>query len=316
MKILIICFFIIAFIAPVSADSYVVISQNDERVLEEKDKDQQQSVASISKVMTAILSIEYLNMNKQVKVGNEILTVEGSSIYLEENEKIKVETLLYGLMLRSGNDAAVVLAKQVSGSNKKFVDLMNKKALEIGMKNTIFNNPSGLDENGGNISTAYDMALLYDYAFKNKTFKKIVGTKYYRHENNGVWKNKNKLLFINNNVDGGKTGYTKIAGRTLISSSNTLDTGVIIVTLGASDDFKFHDETHNTYLPQLESKLILRKGILKYHQDDYLVNSDIYITLKRDIDEEIKYSYVQKDNTLKLKISIGSDSKTYVFDRC
>ena len=158
-----------------SAKAVILMDMDSGRVLYGKNVHYVQSVASISKIMTAIVAIENSDIEKEVIVGDEVLKAYGSGIYIQIGEKLKIKDLLYGLMLRSGNDAALAISVAVAGNTEKFVSLMNEKAKEIGMKNTEFNNPSGLDEEKGNFSSAYDMALLMSYAMKNKEFKKITG---------------------------------------------------------------------------------------------------------------------------------------------
>lgn len=186
----------------VIASSYIVIEQSTNKILEGNNYHFSRSVASISKIMTAIVAIENIDINTIVKVPNNINKVYGSSVYLKENEEISVEKLLYGLMLRSGNDAAITLAMSISNSVEEFVLLMNKKADELNLKNTYFSNPHGLDEeDNGNISTAHDMAILYSYCMKNKTFAKITSSQSY-----GTYINKNKLIRTYPYCTGGKTG--------------------------------------------------------------------------------------------------------------
>jgi len=157
----------------VSAHSAILMEQKSGRVLYAKNADQVSRIASITKIMTAILAIESGKINKTVTVSHSAVGVEGSSVYLVEGEKIKLKDLVYGLMLRSGNDAAVAIAESVGGSEDGFVYLMNKKAEEIGMTNTTFQNPHGLDDHENHRSTAHDMALLMRYAMNNKIFKEI-----------------------------------------------------------------------------------------------------------------------------------------------
>lgn len=162
-----------------SCRSCVLMDSDSGRVLYEKDKDNPRLIASITKIMTAILAIESNRLEEEVVVGEEVLTMYGSNIYIELGEKMKLLDLVYGLMLRSGNDAAIVIATFIGGTEEKFVKMMNEKAKEIGMTNTVFNNSHGLDEVTQNKSTAYDMALLSSYASHNETYMKIVGTKKY-----------------------------------------------------------------------------------------------------------------------------------------
>ena len=193
-------------VSNVVASSYIVIEQSTNKILEGYNYNESRSVASISKIMTAIITIENIDLDTKVKVPSEIKKAYGSSIYLKENEEITIEKLLYGLMLRSGNDAAITLAISVSKTIEDFVDLMNEKAYELNLKNTIFSNPHGLDEeDNGNISSAYDMAVLYSYCMKNETFVKITGSQSY-----GTYINKNKLVRTYPYCTGGKTGVAPV----------------------------------------------------------------------------------------------------------
>ncbi|WP_044747967.1 D-alanyl-D-alanine carboxypeptidase family protein [Bacillus alveayuensis] len=230
----------------VSAKSAILIEQTSGRVLFEKDAHTKRRIASITKIMTAVLAIESGKMEETVTVSNRAVRTEGSSIYLKPNEKIKLKHLVYGLMLRSGNDAAVAIAEHVGGSVEGFVFLMNQKAAEIGMTNTEFANPHGLDDAENHYSTAYDMALLMRYAMQNEEFRKISGTKVYSAPNpderwNRVWRNKNKLLTnLYEYCTGGKTGYTKRAKRTLVTTASKEGLDLIAVTLNAPDDWNDH----------------------------------------------------------------------------
>ena len=178
-----------------SCKSCVLLDMDSGRILYEKEKDEPRLIASITKIMTAVIAIENMDLDKEIVVGDEVLKMYGSNIYITSGERLKLRDLLYGLLLRSGNDAAVVIAKNVAGSEEKFVDLMNKKAENIGMKNTIFNNPHGLDEETENKSSAYDMALLSRYANTFDEYRKISGT-YKWSVNSGdksyIWYNRNK----------------------------------------------------------------------------------------------------------------------------
>jgi D-alanyl-D-alanine carboxypeptidase len=198
--------------------------------------------------MTAILAIESEKMFLDIVVDDVIDKAYGSMLYLKKGDSLKLEELVYGLMLRSGNDAALCIAKAVSGSVELFVEMMNKKAKSIGMHDTFFVNPHGLDESdGGNISTAKDMAILMSYAVKNENFVKISGTKSYRSSNYGVWKNKNKSLTMSEYIDGGKTGYTSEAGQCLASFAEINGKTYIMVLAGGLSRWKTIYETLSGY---------------------------------------------------------------------
>ncbi|WP_348025543.1 D-alanyl-D-alanine carboxypeptidase family protein [Aciduricibacillus chroicocephali] len=225
----------------VSANNAVLLDQKSGKVLFEKRAHEKQSIASITKVMTAIIAIESGKMDEIAKTSRKAIYTEGSSIYLEQGEKMNVEDLVYGLMLRSGNDSAIAIAEQIGGSEEGFVHLMNEKAAWIGMQNTHFDNPHGL-ESDTHYSTAYDMALLMRYAMENKEFQKISGTKMHKAESRSyAWKNKNRLLTEKYRYcTGGKTGFTKKAGRTLLTTAEKDGHALVVVTLNAPDDWNDH----------------------------------------------------------------------------
>lgn len=230
----------------VSARNAVLMEQETGRVLYEKQAHEKRNIASITKIMTAIIAIESGMMDETVETSKRAVYTEGSSIYLEEGEEMKLEDLVYGLMLRSGNDAAMAIAEHVGGSMEGFVHLMNQKAEWIGMNQSHFENPHGLDADG-HYSTAYDMALLTKYAMENDVYKKIAGTTTYKSETRTyAWGNKNKLLTrLYDYSTGGKTGYTKTAGRTLVSTAEKDGMNLIMVTLNGPDDWNDHIHAFN-----------------------------------------------------------------------
>ncbi|MGP7816112.1 D-alanyl-D-alanine carboxypeptidase family protein [Niallia sp. 01092] len=253
----------------VSANSAVLMEQKSGRVLYEKDANTKRRIASITKIMTAILAIESGNLDEKVTISENAVKAEGSSVYLKVGEKIPLKDLVYGLMLRSGNDAAVAIAESVGGSLDGFVYLMNQKAEEIGMSNTHFANPHGLDDHENHYSTAYDMALLTRYAMNNDTYKKIAGTKKYRSEDpsgewDRVWNNKNRLLTeLYDYSTGGKTGYTKRAKRTLVSTAEKDGLELIAVTLNDPDDWDDHINMFETSFKKYKLAQVIENGKLK-----------------------------------------------------
>ncbi|TLS35635.1 D-alanyl-D-alanine carboxypeptidase family protein [Pseudalkalibacillus caeni] len=258
----------------VSARSAILMEQESGRILFEKDAYSQRRIASITKVMTAILAIESGKMDDMVTVSKRAVYTEGSSIYLKQGEKIKLEDLVYGLMLRSGNDAAVAIAEHVGGSLEGFVHLMNEKAKELGMTKTVFSNPHGLDDHEQHFSTAYDMALLTRYAMQNKKFQKISGTKRHSAPNpeekwDRKWRNKNKLLTeLYEYSTGGKTGFTKRARRTLISTAEKDGMELIAVTLDDPDDWDDHISMFNWAYDKFNLVPIIEKGKIDEIKDD------------------------------------------------
>lgn len=279
----------------IHADSYCVLSSVDNTVVEEKDMHKQQSVASISKIMTAVIAIENGNLDDSWQVSDAVTTAVGSSIYLKVGQEVTLKSLLYGLMLRSGNDAAKEIATHISGNETTFVQRMNEKAINIGMLNTKFENASGLDEDGqGNLSTAYDMAILMSYAMKNPIFREIDSAQYYTNEWNLRWKNKNKLLFEFPFTTGGKTGFTKKAGRTLVTSAKNDDMESIVVSLSMSDDFTFHETKHKQVFDTMKVLTILNEGSFETNKKMVKIDEPLQITVHKDNRDEIEvYSHLE-----------------------
>ena len=280
----------------VSAQAAILMDQDTGRVLYGKDIHKPMRIASITKVMTAILAIESGKLDKTVTVSNNAFGTEGSSLYLKKGEKIKLEDLVYGLLLRSGNDAAVAIAEAVGGSTEGFVYLMNKKAKELGMLDTTFANPHGLDDELHR-STAYDMALLTKYAMKNPTFQKMFSTKFYTAPQEGEkwdrrWRNKNKLLFNYDYSTGGKTGYTKKTGRTLISTASKGNEDYIVVTLNDGDDWNDHMNLFNWGFAQFDEVKVAQKGKVngikkKYYDSAIYLHRDVMLPLTKKEQEKM-----------------------------
>lgn len=292
-----------------SASSYILMDQNTGRVLLSKDKDSQRLIASITKIMTCILALESGKQEEVVTVDENATSAYGSGIYIEVGEEIKLKDLLYGLMLRSGNDAASMIAAYVSGSVDKFVELMNNKAKELGMKNTIFYTPSGLPTPHGNYSSVYDMAILTRYAMQNKEYKEIVSTKKYKVTTNKktyIWHNKNKLLKYDY-ITGGKTGYTEESGRTLVSTANIDNMNLIAVTIRDSDDWNTHIELYNYAKDNYIAYKVLNKNNFKvigdtyYKGNTFYIKNDVYIPLlkseKKSLISHIKLEKKKKYNS-------------------
>lgn len=273
-----------------TANQYILMDQQTGRILAGKNYNNKALIASITKIMTAVIAIESGKLDKTITVDDTILKSYGSGIYIEVGEKLTLRELLYGLMLRSGNDAALMCAKYVGGTVDNFVKQMNKKANELGMINTTFVNPSGLDNSdSGNYSTAYDMALLTKYAMKYEDYRKIVSTKSYTLKTNKktyVWKNKNKLLNYDY-VTGGKTGYTEKAKRTLVSTASRDNINLIVVTIRDSDDWNTHKSLYEETFANYKSYKFLDKNKFKISKDKYYkgklyIKNDVYIPVRED----------------------------------
>ncbi|GAB4073544.1 D-alanyl-D-alanine carboxypeptidase DacB [Barrientosiimonas marina] len=245
----------------VSANNAILMEQSTGRVLFEKQADQEQSIASITKIMTAIVAIESGKLDETVTISHRAVNATGSSIYLEEDEKMKLNDLIYGLLLRSGNDAAVAISEHIGGSMEGFVRLMNQKAAWLGMTHTSFANPHGLDAEG-HYSTARDMALLMRYAMDNDIFRQVTETtKYKSNDRAYAWQNKHKLLTGKyDDANGGKTGFTRTAGRTLVSSAKRDDMELIAVTLDDPDDWRDHINLFNWGFSQYTMTPVDQKG--------------------------------------------------------
>ena len=273
-----------------TAHEYILMDMTTGRVLAGKNYNTPMLIASITKIMTCTLAIESGKLDKVVTVDEIINESYGSGIYIEVGEQMTLKDLLYGLMLRSGNDAALMVAKYVGTTVEDFVKMMNEKAKSIGMKNTTFVNPSGLDnDDGGNYSTAYDMALLTRYAMQYDEYKEIVSTESYTLKTNKktyVWKNKNKLLNYDY-ITGGKTGYTEKAKRTLVSTASKDDMDLIVVTIKDSDDWNTHLDLYDYAFENYISYKVLNKDTFTVFKDTYYNNNlyiknDVYIPLKKD----------------------------------
>lgn len=283
-----------------SARSAILMDLDSNRILYEKNIHEVRSVASISKIMTAVIAIESGKLDDKVIVGEEIKSAYGSGIYIQVGEELTLRDLLYGLMLRSGNDAALAIANYVGGSVEEFVSMMNKKAKEIKMVNTTFNNPSGLDQEKGNYSTAYDMALLTSYAMKLNDYKKITGTKKYTlttNKNTYSWINKNKLLSIYKHSTGGKTGFTEIAKRTLVSTASKEDTNLVVVTLNDGNDWHDHQNLFEYGFNNYTTLPLLKKGYINIIDDDYYndyrlyIKKDYYYLLSNSEEDNLIFKY-------------------------
>ncbi len=214
---------------------YIVYDRISKSMIIGKNEDIKSAMASTTKIMTTIVILEKADLNEKVTVSAKAGGTGGSRLGLKRGDKASVRDLLYGLMLRSGNDAAVALAEHVGGSVKGFAELMNEKAIELGLTNTHFVTPHGLDD-ANHYTTALELAKLTDYAMDNETFAKIVGTKsttiYINNQSRQI-NNTNELLGVLNGVVGVKTGFTNNAGRCLVTETKRNNMDIITIVLGA-----------------------------------------------------------------------------------
>lgn len=251
----------------ISADSACLICADTGEIIYAKNENEKRSMASTTKIMTGLLALENSTPDEIATVSKNAEMQEGTSLYLRAGEKISIEDLLYGLMLSSGNDTAVVIAEHVSGSIDEFAEKMTEKAIEIGAVNTAFKNPNGL-ECDGHYTTAYDLALIGAYAMKNEKFREIVATKNKKGSVDGnkilYFTNHNKLLDMYPGSVGIKTGFTKSAGRCLVSAAEKDNILLIAVTLNAPDDWNDHKKMFDFGFEKVSLKTIVKKGqILK-----------------------------------------------------
>jgi len=301
-----------------SARGAVVMDVASGRVLYQKNPHEKMPMASTTKIMTAILAIEKGNLQDIVTVSDRAYGVEGSSIYLVRGEKITLENLLYGLMLRSGNDAAVAIAEHIGGSVDKFVEMMNEKALELGARNTHFVNPNGLHHKD-HYTTAYDLALISAYAMKNPVFRTIVATKYKRipwegHEWDRVMQNKNRILWDYEGGNGIKTGYTKAANRCLAAAAQRNNMQLVSVVLNChswfDDSMALLDYGFKEYHPyqvftgdQVLGEIDVKHGSEK--KIPMMIREEVVIPLKEGEEKKIEVK-VQVPAALKAPVKAGT----------
>jgi D-alanyl-D-alanine carboxypeptidase (penicillin-binding protein 5/6) len=274
-----------------------VMELSSGKILHDKNGQEKLPMASTTKIMTALIIIENCDLDEEITVPNEAVGIEGSSIYLKKGEKISVKDLVYGLMLRSGNDCAHALAIHYSGNIESFVAKMNERAKELGIENTKFANPSGLP-NENHYTTASDLCKLACAAMKNETFKKVVSTKNYNGEYRS-FANKNKMLYRLDGANGIKTGYTIKAGRCLVSSAERNGMDVVCVVLNCPDMYERSANLinwcfDNYKLQKIDkNKLFMCGRVLCKLYDEYeiLVN----------INDELNFKTVFENNSKKIK---------------
>ncbi len=247
----------------VSSTSSIVIEASSNRVLFGTNAHKKLPMASTTKIMTALVALENGSLDDEVKVSSNAYGVEGSSMYLHLGETIPLRDLLYGLMLASGNDAAVAIAEHIGGSVEGFVCMMNDKAARLGLVNTHFVTPNGLHDDE-HYTTAYDLAIIAAEALRNDTFAEIVSSQYYTSEGGSItryFKNKNKLLWNYEGANGVKTGYTMYAGKCLVFSAERDGMQVVGVTLNSSNIFSDAKLLMDYAFANYEQKLVVSKDV-------------------------------------------------------
>ena len=242
----------------ISAQKAILMDAQTGRILYEKRADEKSLIASTTKIMTALIVCEQCNVLDSVRIPKEAVGIEGSSIYLQEGEVMTVQDLLYGMMLHSGNDAATVLAIYCGGTMEGFAALMNDKARMLKLTGTHFVNPHGLDA-PDHYSTARDLAVLAAYAMENPIFAKTVSAKTVS-AGNRTYTNHNKLLWRVEGAEGVKTGYTRAAGRILVSSAQRMGRRLIAVTIEDGNDWVDHAALFAQGFGQYSIRQVVQKG--------------------------------------------------------
>lgn len=262
----------------------ILMEQDTKRMLYGKNERNKVKIASTTKILTAIVAIENNSLDEMVTISKKAAGTGGSTVGLKSGSETSLKSLMYGMLLKSGNDCAVAIAEHVGGSTENFVEMMNKKAYDIGAKDTHCTNPHGLDTED-NYSTAYDLALITCYAKTNETLSKMLGTESITLPFANTSKylaNTNRLLFTYEYCDGGKTGFTNIANRCLVATAKKEDLKVVAVILGANTtDIRFS-----------EAKELLKYGIENYKMTDVSESINWYIDIP--VYKGNIYSYVKK----------------------
>ena len=251
-----------------------VMEITNRRILYAEHGDLRLPMASTTKIVTAISVIESgVNLDKNIVISNSAVGIEGSSVYLKAGEEYSIKELLYGLMLRSGNDCAVALAESIDGEMAGFCSRMNAMAFKAGALNSHFSNPHGLPTKN-HYTTAIDLSLIAAYAMKNSTFCEIVSTKYYTPRN---WKNKNKMLTNYDGAIGIKTGYTKEAGRCLVTAAERDGMQVVVTVLNSPNMYERTKTLLDDAFARYKNRRILSANtIIEFDGGKGIVMQDFY----------------------------------------
>lgn len=270
----------------------IAMELNSGKILYSRNATATLPMASTTKIMTGLLIAEDCNLSEEVVVADEAVGVEGSSIYLKHGEKLTIKDLLYGLMLRSGNDAATALAIHHSGSVEAFVDKMNEKAVAIGATCTHFANPSGLP-NDSHYTTAKDLCTISCYAMKNPIFAEVVQCRNYTGDYKS-FTNKNKILSSLEGACGIKTGYTQKAGRCLASSAKRGEMTVVCVVLNCYDMYVRSEEIINDCFNNYCVETVSSDKIFFYKGNKCSLREDKSVCLERNIEIEYQITAVEE----------------------
>ncbi len=296
-----------------SSHSCILIDNESARVLYSKNINNKQLIASTTKLMTFLVAYENGKLDDYYIVGEEVLKMYGTSIYLSIGEKVSLRDLLYGLILRSGNDASVVIASNIGGY-ERFIELMNKKAKEIGMRNTVFKNPHGLDEETENYSTSYDMAILSKYLHTIPFYLEVSSTKHYMMKSDLKtydWYNRNKLLSLYKNTISGKNGYTPKAGKTLVSGALKNNLSLSAVSLDDGDIYNTHIKLYDYGFNTFSRYEVVNKDEFFYEDQYYggklYVKESFYYPVKEEEKDKLNILVqIIKDVDIKKSNKVGN----------
>ena len=294
----------------INSRSAVVIDRKSKNIIYGKNENVKKAMASTTKIMTAMVVIQNTNLNNTVEISKKAAGTGGSRLGLKAGDKVTVKDLLYGLLLRSGNDCAVALAEYVTGSVQEFSNLMNQNAQMLGLNNTHFVTPHGLDEEE-HYTTAYELAILADYALNNELFAQIVNKKSYTiniNKNSKTLNNTNELLGNLNGVYGVKTGFTNGAGRCLVTSIKRGNLDVICVVLGADtkkdrtrDSAKLIEYTFNKY-EEIDIKEKIKESFKKWNE----INGN-RINIEKGESSKLELTLNDKDKIFTYPIEKGTE---------
>ena len=295
--------------------NYLVFDRNSKNVIIENQGYDKVPMASTTKIMTCLIALEHGNLKDIVQISKNATSIHGSKLNLNSNYTITLEDLLYGLMLRSGNDAAIAVAEHIAGSYDNFILLMNQKAKELNLNDTHFTSPHGLDDEE-HYTTCYDLACLTDYALQNQEFKKIVSTSYtsiYLNKSLTQIHNTNNLLREDKNFYGVKTGFTFNAGRCLVSAYKKNNIDIIIVTLNSNTNKQRTKDTINIkdFIIENYESISLKNDIYSTFNNFIKENKEIYFKSipksnigLSDTFNNTNYFLIKKDSTINFKINI------------
>ena len=292
-----------------SSKGSIVMDVDSGRILYQKNSNTSMLIASTTKLMTFLVANKYAGdkLNSKITVGEEVLKAYGTNMYLSISEEITLRDLLYGLMLRSGNDASIEIAYLVAGSIDDFVSLMNLEANNLGMLNTNFKNPHGLDEETKNYSTAYDLAILTrTLALKYPLFTKIAGAKYYNFKTNlksYALVNRAKIIFDYKKITTAKTCYTPLAGKSLITTANNNDLNLVMVSLNNPNHYEEQKNMYEYFFKTYKNYKLLDKNnfhISNVFNSSYEIKNNFTYPLTKEEAKKVETKVIinKKDNIL------------------